>query len=191
MRIFFILLTALLFCSGSSYGQESANKNRLEIDGQYVNTMTNIVRKGDNNTGTIFNANDYTGNNSAQVRVSYFRTLNYFYKDDELRLVYAPYQQSGSSIPNSSVSFNGTTFNSASPLTVLYQFNTYRATYDAPIYKTADPSDWIVRIGGTIAVRNAQIKLSQGNVSNSFSNVGPIPLFYFSGKKAYPVTGIC
>ncbi len=71
------------------------------------------------------------------------------------------------------------------PLTVDYKFNTYRFTNLVPIFTDALQEGWVVRLGATLAIRDAQIKLSQGALVRDFSNVGPIPLLYMSAAKKW------
>jgi hypothetical protein len=109
--------------------------------------------------------------------------VHWFWKGDELRFVIAPFQQSGTATPATPVLYDGGLFRAGVPLSVLYKFNTYRITYDAPIFESLRDDGWELRLGGTLAVRDAQIKLSQPGLERSFTNWGPVPLLYFSAAK--------
>jgi hypothetical protein len=161
----------------------TAEKWRLELEYQGFNTATNVVRKGDDYTGTKFDAIDYTGSRGNEWRVSAFVPVNWFWKGDELRFVVAPFQQSGTAVPATPILYDGGLFQAGVPLTVIYKFNTYRVTYDAPILESLRPGGWELRLGGTLAVRDAQIKLSQTGIERDFTNWGPVPLLYFSAAK--------
>jgi len=156
---------------------------RLELEYQRFDTVTNVVRKGDDGTGTRFQATEYTGSQGNEGRLSAFVPVDWFWKGDELRFVIAPFQQSGTGTPSSPILFDGSTFQAGVPLTVLYKFNTYRITYDAPIFESLRADGWELRLGGTLAVRDAQIKLSQPGIDRNFANWGPVPLLYFSAAK--------
>ena len=167
----------------SDFPQTSSTKWRLELEYQRFDTVTNVVRKGDNDTGTRFEATDYTGSHGNEGRISAFVPVNWFWKGDELRFVIAPFQQSGTAIPTTPILYDGGLFRAGVPLTVLYKFNTYRITYDAPIFESLRNDGWEFRLGGTLAVRDAQIKLSQPGIERNFTNWGPVPLLYFSAAK--------
>ncbi len=83
------------------------------------------------------------------------------------------------------INFNSTTFASGVPLKVFYKFNTYRLTYDLPIFRAARAEGWDFRIGGTIALRDAAVKLSQPHLASTFTNLGPVPLLYFAAAKSF------
>ena len=167
----------------SNLPQSSPTKWRLELEYQRFDTVTNIVRKGDDGTGTRFEATDYTGSHGNEGRISAFVPVNWFWKGDELRFVVAPFQQSGTATPTTPILYDGGLFRSGVPLTVLYKFNTYRITYDAPIFEALQGEGWNFRVGGTLAVRDARIKLSQPGIARDFTNWGPVPLLYFSAAK--------
>jgi len=171
------------FAQTSDVPQPSSTKWRLELEYQRFDTVTNIIRKGDNDTGTRFEATDYTGSQGNEGRLSAFVPVNWFWKGDELRFVIAPFQQSGTAPPTTPILYDGGLFRAGVPLTVLYKFNTYRITYDAPIFDSLRDDGWEFRLGGTLAVRDAQIKLSQPGIERTFTNWGPVPLLYFSAAK--------
>jgi hypothetical protein len=163
--------------------QSSSTKWRLDLEYQRFDTVTNFIRKGNDGTGTQFEATDYTGSKGNEGRVSAFVPVNWFWKGDELRFVIAPFQQSGTATPTTPILFDGGLFRAGVPLTVLYKFNTYRITYDAPIFESLRDDGWEFRLGGTLAVRDAQIKLSQPGIERNFPNWGPVPLLYFGAAK--------
>ncbi len=96
----------------------------------------------------------------------------------ELRLDIVPLQQSGTRIPATTVRYNAATFQPGVPLTALYQFNTYRLTYDRPLFGTLASDIWTFRLGGTLAIRDGQTRLQQPGVRTNYVNYGPVPLLY-------------
>jgi hypothetical protein len=176
-------LTTHAYAQSADPGPGAAPKWRIELEYQRIDTLTNIIRKGDNNTGTRFEATDYTGSQGNEGRLSAFIPVNWFWKGDELRFVIAPFQQSGTATPTTPILYDGGLFRAGVALTVLYKFNTYRITYDAPIFESLRDDGWEFRLGGTLAVRDAQIKLSQPGIERNFTNWGPVPLLYFSVAK--------
>ena len=91
--------------------------------------------------------------------------------------------QSGRATSATPITYYGWTFQAGVPIKVNYRFNTHRISYVAPILARAREAGWDFRLGGTIGIRDAEIKLAQGGISRDFSNVGPIPLLYASATK--------
>ena len=156
---------------------------RIELEYQRFYTATNVIRKGDDGSGTRFEATDYTGSHGNEGRISAFVPVNGIWKGDELRFVIAPFQQSGTATPSTPILYDGGLFRAGVPLSVLYKFNTYRITYDTPVFESLREDGWAFRLGATLAVRDAQIKLSQPDIERNFTNWGPVPLVYFSAVK--------
>jgi hypothetical protein len=153
---------------------------QLEIEGQVVDTRVDSVRKGDHYAGSEFDSTPFTGHTSWEVRFTLTCPLNRLVPDDELRLVAATFIASGSEPLAAPVLFDGTTFRPGQPLSVFYKFNTYRVTYDAPVWRMAGGDTWVVRLGGTLALRDAQVTLEQPGLSRPYRNLGPVPLLYAS-----------
>jgi hypothetical protein len=151
---------------------------QLEIDP--TQTTSNTLQKPNDSTGTRFDVVDYAGKYSTLGRLSLVRTVDWGRQGSELRFDIVPFQQSGTEIAASTIRYDGVTFQSGQPLTVLYQFNTYRFTYDLPVFQNARLTDWAFRLGGTLAIRDAQTRLSQPGARANYINYGPVPLLYAS-----------
>ena len=84
----------------------------------------------------------------------------------------APFEYTETGVLNDNVLFAGESFNAGQATDVKYQFNSYRATYR---YRFFSNDNWQWHVGGTLKVRDAEIKLTQGNVSASERHirVGP------------------
>jgi hypothetical protein len=90
------------------------------------------------------------------------------------KLLYAPLRQTGTSSLPGPTSFAGQAFGAGSARAE-YRFDSYRLTYRKP-WK----GGW--SIGGTLKVRDAEIRLEQGGVRASESNVGLVPLLNIHGE---------
>ena len=88
----------------------------------------------------------------------------------ELRFDVVPFQQSGTQLATSTIRYDGVTFQSGLPLTVLNQFNTYRPTYDLPVLRDVNPTVWAFRLGSTLALRDAQTRLTQPGARANYIN---------------------
>lgn len=154
------------------------------MDYQRFYLENNAIQKPNTGEGSRFDATTFTGDSGNGVRLTGFAPLNWWRDGDALRVVVAPLKISGTAVSSTPISFYGATFSAGVPLTVDYKFNTYRFTYLVPVFSDARERGWDFRLGGTIGIRDAQIKLSQGSVVRVFTNVGPIPLLYGSATKS-------
>jgi hypothetical protein len=158
----------------------SSSPLQLLIEAQRVDTLVNSVRKGDHYAGSEFDTTPYTGHTSSEVRFTLFYALSGLIPGDELRLVAAPFIASGSAPLAGTLIYDGATFTPGEPLSVFFKFNTYRVTYDAPVWKGGRGHTFIVRLGGTLALRDAQVTLGQPGLIREYKNLGPVPLLYAS-----------
>ena len=128
-------------------------------------------------TGTRFSLTDTVGSGPfPYVRAELAYKFN---EKHSLRFLLAPFQYTETGVLNDNVSFAGESFNAGQETEVKYQFNSYRATYR---YRFFSNDNWQLHIGGTLKVRDAEIRLSQGNTSSRDSNVGVVPLLNFYGE---------
>jgi hypothetical protein len=93
-----------------------------------------------------------------------------------LRFIVAPLRVDGSGTFDQPVSFAGATFAPGVSTTGKYKFDTYRLGYR---YLFLATRAWRLRAGGTLLVRDAEIKLEQDGVTASDSDVGVVPLINF------------
>jgi hypothetical protein len=93
----------------------------------------------------------------------------------QLRGVFAPLALQDSGTLARPVTFLNTTFNSASPVEAIYQFNSYRLTYR---YLILDDEKWTIFLGFTGKIRNATIALRQGTSYEEKKNLGFVPLLH-------------
>ena len=155
----------------------------LDLEYQHFNVFQNSLQRPDTIYGTRFNTTYYSGTEINSGRLMAFAPLNLLRQGDELRMVYAPIEQSGTQTPKTPILYDGAVYRATMPLSVLYKFNTYRLTYDVPIFTNLKDDGWEFRIGGTVALRDAKIQLSQYGTNRDLTNIGPIPLLYFSMTK--------
>lgn len=150
----------------------------LEVDSGVV--TSNTVQRYNNSQTTRFDATEFTGRSVTTGRLTMVVPVGRPAAGHELRFEVVPVQLSGTQFPRTDIVYDGLTFRPDRPLTVLYQFNTYRMTYDVPVFRERAPSGWDFRLGGTLAVRDAQVRLKQGALRRNFVNYGPVPLAFGS-----------
>jgi hypothetical protein len=153
----------------------------VELEGQYVDFSRNDVQKPNDANGDRFSALPFTGERAPALRLSAELPVRWWGTDHRLRLVYAPLSLEGTTAPGTSIRFQDATFAAGVPTTLRYRFDTWRATYTVPLFRQPDPAQgWAWRIGGTLAIRDAQIRLSQGATVQTFDNTGLVPLLHLS-----------
>jgi hypothetical protein len=132
-------------------------------------------------SGTRFSLRRLQGSGGAPyLRLEYLQRLR---PGHGLRLLYAPLQLERTGTPEAPIRFAGTDFASGAPTQAQYRFSSYRATYFSEFRRGRVDG----RIGLTLKVRDARIRLAQPDRAAADSNVGLVPLLYLSG--AAPLGG--
>jgi hypothetical protein len=177
------LLTAMLAVDASSQTTTDlwaarSTPWRIDVEYQRFDVGNNEVQRPNDLAGTRFNVNDFAGSSGNTAWLAVYARPGWFFADDGLRFVVAPFKQSGSGLSRTAILYDGAVFRAGIPIDVSYKFNTYRLTYDIPVLESLGSDGWDFRVGGTIAVRDASVRLSQPAVSRNFSSWGAIPLLY-------------
>lgn len=157
-------ILVLLFLVPSSLFATELN---VELGG--VQNPYNRAEIGKN--GTAFDLADSFEGTQFYHRLS----LSHKFNRHGVRLLYAPLKFSGSETYSKDITFSGVTFAGGNETDTEYQFNSYRASW---FYQVDEEGPWQTRLGVTAKVRDAKIKLSQGNTSKFKKNTGIVPLFY-------------
>jgi hypothetical protein len=148
---------------------------QLELEVAAVDITSNVVQRANDAGGDRFDVTPLAGRSTTAGRLTFVHPVACGRDGAELRLTIAPLQQVGTGAARATIRYDGDAFE-ARPLSVLYQFNTYRVTYDVPVFRAL--ADWELRAGATLAIRDAQIRLAQEPRRRSFVNYGPVPLAY-------------
>lgn len=169
MQFLFTLLFLFIFSSLSCWGQSTLG---LEL-GQVDNPYNQVRIPGDD--GTKINL---APSFDSQF---YFRTefSHQFSHKHGLRFLYAPLMFSGDREFNRPVDFDGAVFSAGTKTDTFFKFNSYRATY---FYQVLDENKFKLRLGGTLKVRDAEIRLKQAGLKKSRKDLGVVPLFYLYGE---------
>jgi AraC-like DNA-binding protein len=96
-----------------------------------------------------------------------------------LRLVAAPLGFDETGFLPYPVEFAGQSFSDEQPVTARYRFNSWRVTYR---YRFDRPSGWQVWAGVTAKVRDAEIRLIQGDTVGLDDDTGFVPLLYLAAR---------
>jgi len=96
-----------------------------------------------------------------------------------LRLVLAPLTIEERGRFDRDVRFDGKTFLAEVPLEARYRFNSWRLGYRYRFYKA---NDWTLWVGATAKLRDAEIRLRQGETRASDDDLGFVPLLHLAGE---------
>lgn len=96
-----------------------------------------------------------------------------------LRFVAAPLGYEETGFLPFPVDFAGERFTDAQPVDARYRFNSWRATYR---YRFDRPSGWQIWVGVTAKVRDAEIRLIQGDTVGLDDDVGFVPLLHLAAR---------
>jgi hypothetical protein len=147
----------------------------VSLEGLSVWQQRNDVRIPPD-TGTEFSIVDLIGS----ARTPSFRTeLTVDVTErQQLRFVYAPLRVTGTGASSSPIAFAGGLF-APGPIEAEYKFSSYRATWS---YRLHQGPTWTLRAGLTGFVRDARIALSRPGAAAEDTDVGFVPLGYFSAE---------
>jgi hypothetical protein len=159
---------------GSSHAQDYPWRIGVETGPVWQN-RNDVQIPGD--TGTRFSLADLAGSGPyPYVRLELSYELS---KKHSLRFLLAPFEYTETGTLDKNVDFAGQNYSAGQATEVSYKFNSYRATYR---YRFHDSDSWQWHIGGTLKIRDADIRLKQGNVSSSDDNLGVVPLVNLYGE---------
>lgn len=124
--------------------------------------------------GTKFDMLDLIGTGAN----SYIRlNLNLgFGERHNVRLLFAPLTKTGTGILDEPVFFEQSEFAAGLPTEGSYRFNTYRATYRYDFFRD---DRWEIGAGAAVLIRDAEVELVQGELRDSNSDLGIVPLLHF------------
>lgn len=137
----------------------------------------NDVQIPNTDQGTRFSLEDAAGAGpapSARLEVNW--SLN---ERHGIRVLLAPLSYTETVTFDQPVRFAGESFSSGESTDATYRFNSWRLGYHYSLIHNDSSS---VRIGATLKVRDAEIRLVQGNTEGSDDDVGIVPLLYLAGK---------
>lgn len=167
---------ALMFVSPA---QAQEKRYSLTIEGGGVWQSRSTAQIPNDASGTRFSLRSLTGNGpSGFVRFD----GAYSWRDrHQVRVLVAPLTIKGTGTSATPIRFDGQVFAANSPIRATYRFDSYRVSYR---YKFYEGNGWRWWGGGTIKVRDANVKLQQGARVEDDPNTGPVPLISLYGTYA-------
>ncbi|MBS1720955.1 MAG: hypothetical protein JST35_10955 [Armatimonadetes bacterium] len=170
-----VLLPLLATAALAQAQSDTPDKVRVTVETGYVWQNKNDVAVP--RSGTNFSFPDLIGRGpTGFLRITVLTTPD---AKNGWRFVLAPLSLRGTGTFSSPVSFNGTTFAANTPTDGLYQFNSWRIGY---FWRWAKNERGTWRLGFTGKLRDAKVRLRQGNTVSEYSNLGFVPLLHISGE---------
>ena len=166
-----VALTLILTCAGITCASTSDDQKwTVEFELGSISTRYNYAQVP-NPSGSIVNLRDLLGGNGKLVgRTSVIYSTE---NGSQWKMMVAPLRISGQGNLSGPTQFAGQSF-AAGSVEGLYQFNSYRLTY-----RKQWRGNW--SLGGTLKIRDAEIKLTQGSTVGEEKNVGFVPLMNIYG----------
>ena len=170
----FVLLSALT-CATGAIANDSSIDIKLSVGSTWQSS--NKVQIPNDSQATRFALDDIAGSGPfPAIRFEAIWSMN---EKHALRVLLAPlsYRETGNI--NEEIRFAGATFNTDQAVQAEYRFNSWRLGYQ---YHLVARENWDFWLGGTLKVRDAEIRLTQGAVSSSDDNIGLVPLLHLAGE---------
>ncbi len=167
MKRLFLISNLILLTITASIGAQA--QTFVSVEGAAAWQSRNDQRiPGD--TGTEFSIADFGKGPLPTYRIYAGHIWN---KHHEFRALYAPLETELTGRFDRAVLFLGTTFASGVDTQAYYKFNSYRLTY---AYHFDKVGEWEWALGFTGKIRDAEVRLTQGALRESKSNIGFVPL---------------
>lgn len=150
---------------------------RLSAGASYQ--LRNDVQIPNDATGTRFSLANEAG--EGPVNAVRFEALWNINQRHGVRVMLAPLSYTESISFDTPVLFEGQSFNANESLDASYRFNSWRIGY---FYSLRNTHRTKIRVGGTLKIRDAEIRLEQGGTVEFNDDLGFVPLLYVSGRWA-------
>lgn len=143
-----------------------------------------------NETGTLFSLTDDL---PAESKCVYrLRMVYQFHPKHSVTILFAPLSLNARGSIDKDISFNEDYFPANTDLRAFYKFNSYRLTYR---FGFINSKKWKMGLGLTAKIRDAEVRLEDGEERSSKTDVGFVPLlnfrveWMFSGKMSFLLEG--
>lgn len=168
-----VAIAAAVLCSSPVLAQDYPFSIELAAGPSWQ--AKNDVQIPNDSEGTRFSLKDLAGDGPwAAFRLNAIWNIN---DRHGIRLLLAPLSYTETGTFDEQVDFAGQTYAAGTRTKASYRFNSYRLSYRYHFY---DKGRWNLWVGATAKIRDAEIKLKQGDVSSKDDNVGFVPLLYFA-----------
>jgi hypothetical protein len=159
MKLSLLILLLTTYCFANSF--------HLEIGSSATNFNKFSIPKD-----TSSQLNMPTSGSLTSYRLSVLYDLD---EGHQLYFLFAPLETNYSLTSSGGFKFNNTNFAGSTATSVGYKFNSYRVGYLWK-WQTGSLKYWLGAVG---KIRDAEISVSQGSTSDSYDNIGFVPLASF------------
>jgi len=174
-RIRAVVVTASLATVFPALASDRPFTLHLELGASWQDK--NNVQIPNDEQGTRFSLADLTGSGPwTAVRVEGSWDIN---EKHGLRFLLAPLSYSENGQLEAETRFAGESYSPDETVKAEYRFNSWRLGYR---YHWLAQEQWDFWVGGTLKVRDAEIKLTQGDISSKDDDIGLVPLLYLGGE---------
>lgn len=146
----------------------------LSLEATAYQTRRNDVRKPAQG-GTPFSFRDLLG--SGPTTAFRMEGTWAFNARHSLRVLHAPFEVEGTGRFPSDVVYQGSTFRGGEVVHGTYRFHSTRVTWRV---RLEAPAGWEVQVGATAKVRDARVRLVQGNRVETKDDLGFVPLAHLA-----------
>jgi hypothetical protein len=167
---------ALLFLTTGDLAAAQASRVAAEFEGGAVWQSRNNVQIPNDSTGTRFALVDTVGK-GPWTAFRFNMSWNISGRHS-LRFLVAPLSYTDSGTFDSPIRFAGRHFAPDQPVSATYQFDSWRFGYR---YRFYSGDRWTWWVGATGKLRDAKIRIEQGNTASEDNNLGFVPLVYLHG----------
>lgn len=174
----FVWMLGLASIFSSSLSVADHDSISIRLSGGSSFQARNDVQTPNTDLGTRFSLFRAVGEGPVPaVRVE----LNWMVNERHgFRVLLAPLSYTESAIFDTPILFAGETFEANETLDATYKFNSWRIGYHYTVRQN-DRSN--LRVGATLKIRDAEIRLEQGNTTSFNDDLGVVPLLYIAGKR--------
>ncbi|MCU0304661.1 MAG: hypothetical protein MUC56_11450 [Thermoanaerobaculales bacterium] len=172
-----LLLAAALLATASSAFAAEPPRFVLELEAGPVWQTSNDVQIPNDETGTRFSLEELVGSGPWPAGRLY-ATWNINQRHG-LRLLLAPLSYTETGTLDGPVDFAGASYQPGVPTEATYRFNSWRLTWR---YRLKDGERWQVFIGATAKIRDAEIRLRQGEIESFDDDLGFVPLLHLAAE---------
>lgn len=172
---YLVPILAFGLAPGTTLMAQSASKLGIELESGLFWQSRNDVQIPNDETGTRFSLKDLTGGGPwASVRFNLTWNLN---DRHALRAVLAPLSVTETGSLTEAVAFAGGQFSTDQPVDGTYQFNSWRLGYRYRLTYRRNLNVWA---GFTAKLRDAEVRLEQGETTAKDTDLGFVPLLHLA-----------
>jgi hypothetical protein len=169
-----MIISFFILCNGLN--AKFADNLGMELETGWIRSGYNDVAIPGNSGDKFSLSEDLKADDNVFFRLR----LNYILSQkSELSLLYAPLKIESTGEFNKDILFAGESFSAAQLVNATYVFNSYRLTYK---YRLFENKKWQIKLGFTAKIREAEIKLENSEKTANKTNVGFVPIIYFSSR---------